>query len=54
MSKKLILFISVFLLFQLSNQKLEEDLTPLEINIICQNSYFILGKDEGAFTFETD
>jgi hypothetical protein len=54
MSKKLILFISVFLLFQLSNQKLEEDLTPLEINIICQNSYFIFGKDEGAFTFETD
>ena len=54
MNKRIIFFISVFLLFQLSNQKLEEDLTPLEINIICQNSYFIFGKDEGAFTFETD
>jgi len=54
MSKRIIFFISVFLLFQLSNQKLEEDLTPLEINIICQEAYFIFGKDEGAFSFETD
>ena len=54
MGKRIIFFISVFLLFQLSNQILEEDLKPLEINIICQDAYFIFGKDEGAFTFETD
>ena len=54
MSKKIISFLSIFLLFHLSNSILEEDIIPLEINIVCKNSYFIFGKEEGAFTFETD
>ena len=54
MLKKIISFLSIFLLFHLSNSILEEDIIPLEINIVCKNSYFIFGKEEGAFTFETD
>ena len=54
MSRKFISFLSIFLLFHLSNSVLEEDIIPLEINIVCKNSYFIFGKEEGAFTFETD
>ena len=54
MSRKFISFLSIFLLFPLSNSVLEEDIIPLEINIVCKNSYFIFGKEEGAFTFETD
>ena len=54
MRKKIISFLSIFLLFHLSNSILEEDIIPLEINIVCKNSYFIFGKEEGAFTFETD
>ena len=55
MSNKIIFFISIFLLFHLSNSILEEDQIQLEISIVCKKDpSFIFGKEESAFTFETD
>ena len=54
-SNKIIFFISIFLLFHLSNSILEEDQIQLEISIVCKKDpSFIFGKEESAFTFETD